>query len=48
MKNQEANPRDFRWSCGLEANDPNIENKKDWPGENLLGKVLMELRKDLK
>lgn len=44
----EANPRDFRWSCGLEANDPNIENEEDWPGENLLGKVLMELRKDLK
>ena len=44
----EANPRDFRWSCGLEANDPNIENKKDWPGENLLGEVLMQIRQELK
>lgn len=44
----EANPRDFRWSCGLEANDPNIENEEDWPGENLLGKVLMQIRQELK
>ena len=44
----EANPKDFRWSCGLEANDPNIENKKDWPGENLLGEVLMQIRQELK
>jgi ribA/ribD-fused uncharacterized protein len=44
----EANPRDFRWSCGLEANDPNIENEEDWPGENLLGKVLMQVRDELK
>ena len=44
----EANPRDLRWSCGREANDSKIENEKDWPGENLLGKVLMQVRQELK
>lgn len=48
MKNQEANSNDLRWSCGREANDSKIENEKDWPGGNLLGKVLMQIRDELK
>ena len=48
MKNQEANPRDRRWAIGLPAEDDRVLDESQWQGENLLGKVLMELRKDLK
>ena len=32
------------WSCGLAENDPLILDPKNWTGQNLLGKVLMEVR----
>ena len=48
MKNQEANPRDTRWAIGLSAEDDRVLDESQWQSENLLGKVLMELRKDLK
>lgn len=44
----EANPRDTRWAIGLSAEDDRVLDESQWQGENLLGKVLMELRKDLK
>ena len=45
----EANGKpDLIWSCGLYANDPRITDNSKWPGENLLGKVLMEIRSMLK
>lgn len=44
----EANPRDQIWSCGLAENDPLILDPKNWTGQNLLGKVLMEVREALK
>jgi len=50
-KNQilvECNPKDLEWSCGLSIEDNNIKNPFKWPGKNLLGFVLMEVRKLLK
>ena len=44
----EANPKDTRWGIGLSAKDDRVLDESQWQGENLLGKVLMELRKDLK
>lgn len=43
----EASPYDKIWGIGLSENDPDIEDETKWKGSNLLGKVLMEVRKDL-
>lgn len=40
----EASPSDVIWGVGLDASDPRILNQETWRGENLLGKVLMEVR----
>ena len=48
MKNQEANPRDTRWAIGLAADDDRVLDESKWKGENLLGKVLMQVRDELK
>ncbi len=44
----EASPKDRIWGIGLSEDDPRAEIKKKWPGLNLLGKALCELRKYLK
>ena len=45
----EANGKpDLIWSCGLYANDPRVLDEKQWRGQNLLGKVLMRVREELK
>ena len=43
----EASPVDKIWGVGMSHNDPNISNPKKWKGENLLGKVLMNVRRSL-
>lgn len=48
MKNQETNFRDTRWGIGLSADNDRVLDESQWQGENLLGKVLMEVRKELK
>ncbi|MBN2737036.1 MAG: NADAR family protein [Spirochaetales bacterium] len=40
----EANPYDRIWGIGLTCNQKNIENPKNWIGQNLLGFILMEIR----
>ena len=40
----EASPADRIWGAGLEADDPAVQQPARWPGENLLGFVLMEVR----
>ena len=40
----EASPHDLIWGAGLAANDPAIRNPKQWPGLNLLGFALMDVR----
>ena len=43
----EASPCDKLWGIGLGASDPRSQNKETWPGQNLLGQVLMEVRQTL-
>ena len=40
----EANPRDWNWGCGLSVDDPAISRPAEWPGENLLGRILTGVR----
>lgn len=44
----EVNGKDTVWGIGLYANDPRIHDPKQWKGQNLLGKVLMKVREELK
>ena len=44
----EASPKDIVWGVGMEADEAGTVDPKDWPGQNLLGKVLMEVRDQLK
>lgn len=44
----EATDFDPIWSCGLSINDKRILDCKNWPGKNLLGKILTEVKYDLK
>ena len=39
---------DNRWSCGLYADNDRVLDESQWQGENLLGKVLMQIRQELK
>ena len=40
----EASPKDVIWGIGLDAAAAASVDMEDWPGQGLLGKVLMELR----
>jgi hypothetical protein len=44
----EASPYDRIWGVGLSANNPLIHDKANWRGLNLLGKVLMLVRAELR
>ena len=44
----EASPYDKIWGIGLAENDPRVHDQKQWDGLNLLGKVIMEVRNQLK
>jgi len=44
----EASPLDRIWGIGLSQDSSDIENIYAWPGQNLLGFVLMEVRDFLK
>ncbi len=43
----EASPFDRIWGIGLGASNPAAHDKAKWRGQNLLGKVLDELRQEL-
>lgn len=43
----EASPLDPIWGIGMGADNPDARHPEKWKGENLLGKVLMELRANL-
>ncbi|QYY33736.1 NADAR family protein (plasmid) [Cupriavidus pinatubonensis] len=43
----EASPYDKIWGVGLPATDPRINDRSQWRGENLLGKILTEVREHL-
>ena len=42
----EASPYDRVWGIGLAASDPRALSRKTWRGENGLGEVLTELRRE--
>lgn len=44
----EASPYDRIWGIGLSEEDPRSDDPRLWKGQNLLGKVLMRVRDDLK
>ena len=44
----EASPFDKIWGIGLDEEAARKTDSKNWPGENLLGKILTKLREDLK
>lgn len=41
----EASPVDLIWGVGFKEDDDLILDEKNWKGQNLLGKALMEVRK---
>ena len=43
----EASPTDPVWGVGLEENDPLIDDERNWRGQNLLGKILTQVRDDI-
>ena len=43
----EASPYDSIWGIGLSAKDAIVIPQEQWPGKNLLGKCLMEVRQNL-
>jgi ribA/ribD-fused uncharacterized protein len=44
----EASPSDCIWGVGLRESDPLIHDPANWRGMNLLGKLLMEVRNELR
>lgn len=44
----ESSPYDKLWGIGLDEENAMKTDPKDWPGQNLLGKVLTKLRDELK
>ena len=44
----EASPRDAIWGIGLAADDDRATSPENWPGLNLLGFALMEVRHQLR
>ncbi len=44
----EASPYDRKWGIGLSINNPKAYKREKWNGENLLGKILTEVREELK
>ncbi|XP_063682379.1 uncharacterized protein LOC134817171 [Bolinopsis microptera] len=44
----EASGGDVIWGIGLSIKNPAIDNKKNWKGLNLLGKILTQVRDEFK
>jgi len=44
----EASPYDKVWGIAMGVNDPDILDETKWRGQNLLGKVLTQVREELK
>jgi ribA/ribD-fused uncharacterized protein len=44
----EADPRDKEWSIGTGADTAKAKFPAKWPGKNKVGKLLMELRTELR
>ena len=44
----EASPNDAVWGIALDAESAAEMNPEDWPGQNLLGRILVELREEFR
>jgi ribA/ribD-fused uncharacterized protein len=44
----EANPRDKYWGIGTSSDTSKAKDPAKWPGKNVVGKLLEELRSELK
>ena len=44
----ECAPNDRKWGIGLSVNDPDCLDVKNWQGKNYLGRILMEVREELR
>ena len=44
----EASPGDRIWGIGMAIGTPGIDDEKNWEGKNLLGKLLTEVREEIK
>ena len=44
----EAVPGDYYWSCGLDKETAARTNPEHWPGQNVLGKMWMALREEIR
>lgn len=44
----EASPYDLVWGIGFTADQPEAVDQAKWRGQNLLGKVLMKVRNEIK
>ena len=44
----EANPADHFWAVGLHLRDSKLWDPKQWKGDNNLGKILMEVRAEIR
>ena len=44
----EASLKDTKWGIGIAEDDPNRYTVKKWKGRNLLGRILMEVRDELR
>ena len=44
----EASPYDKVWGIGMTVDDPSFDDPSQWKGENLLGRVCMRVRSDLR
>lgn len=43
----EASPTDRIWGVGLAQDDPKIVDERNWRGQNLLGKVITQVRAEI-
>ena len=44
----ECSPYDKKWGIGINITDPDRLNIANWKGKNLLGRILMEIREELR
>lgn len=44
----EASPKDMIWGIGLDRKTAAQTDPKEWPGQNLMGKILTELREEFR
>ena len=44
----ECSPYDRKWGIGIDIDDPDRLNASKWKGHNLLGRILMEVREELR